>query len=66
MAKTWVSNKVDVYFEDLENEKTVRKGYSNVIENPTDEQISAFSGAVGSLYDFEKTHTILTQSHKVD
>lgn len=66
MAKTWVSNKVDVYFDDIENEKTIRKGFSNVVENPTDEQVKAFSDAVAGLYRLEKAYTVITQSHKVD
>lgn len=66
MAKTWVANKVDIYFEDLENEKTIRKGFSNISEHASDQQVSNFANAVGQLYQFEKTHAVLTQSYKVD
>lgn len=66
MAKTWLANKVDIYFEDIEQEKTIRKGFSNVIENPSDEQVRAFADAIDSLYDLDKAYTVLTETHKVD
>ncbi|HLQ75412.1 MAG TPA: hypothetical protein VK107_05135 [Alloiococcus sp.] len=66
MAKTWVANKLDVYFEDIENEKTIRKGFNQIIENPSDDQLSSFANAVGNLYKQEKTHTILNQSFKIN
>lgn len=66
MAKTWLANKVEVYFDDLENEKTVKKSFQNIVENPTDIQVKAFADAVSGLYRLDKSYTVITESHKVD
>lgn len=66
MAKTWLANKVEVYFDDLENEKTVKKSFQNIVENPTDIQVKAFADAVSGLYRLDKAYTVITESHKVD
>ncbi len=66
MAKTWLENKLDIYLEDVENDKTIRKGFNNIVEEASDQQVSDFSNAVASLYHFDKSHTVLNQSYTID
>lgn len=66
MAKTWLENKLDIYLEDVENDKTIRKGFNNIVEDASDQQVSDFADAVASLYHFDKSHAVLSQSYTID
>lgn len=64
MNKNWLSNKVEVYFEDSELEKTVRRSFNNAIENPEDTQVVSFAQAVASLTELPISHAVVVESHK--
>lgn len=66
MQKEWNKSKVDLYFEDLENEVDVRRSFQHVVETPTDAQITAFTQAVDSLSDLTSTYTVLVQEFKYE
>lgn len=66
MQKEWNKSKVDLYFEDLENEVDVRCSFQHVVETPTDAQITAFTQAVDSLSDLTSTYTVLVQEFKYE
>lgn len=61
MQKVWDKSKVDLYFEDLEEDRLVRRSFNNVIEEPSDEQVTAFTHAVDELSDYPSAHTVLVQ-----
>jgi hypothetical protein len=64
MQKHWDKSKVDLYFEDAENEKLIRRSFNNAIETPSDDQITAFTNAVDSLSEYPSAHTVLVQEYQ--
>lgn len=64
MIKVWENSKVDIYFEDAENEKLVRQGFNNLVQGVTEEEIGAFVQAVDSLHELPKSHAIVTESYR--
>lgn len=64
MQKQWENSKVDLYFEDMENEKLVRRSFRNAIEDPTDDQITAFTNAVSELSEYPSAHTVLVEEYR--
>lgn len=64
MQRAWASSKIDLYFEDLENDQLVRRGFNNTIQNPSDEQITAFTNAVDGLTELSSAHTVLVESYQ--
>ncbi len=64
MIKVWENSKVDVYFEDLENETLVRQGFNNLIQGATEEEIGAFVQAVDSLHELPSAHAIVSESYR--
>lgn len=64
MQKSWANSKVDLYFEDLENEQLVRRSFNNSIQAPSDEQITVFTHAVDTLSELPSAHTVLVESYQ--
>lgn len=61
MQKHWDKSKVDLYFDDIENEKEVRRSFRDAIEEPTEEQITEFTQAIDVLSDYPSSRTVLVQ-----
>lgn len=64
MQKEWTESKVGIYFEDLENEKLVRRSFNGVIQSPTDEQVTQFAQAIDVVSDLPSSHTILVEEYR--
>lgn len=62
MNTLFESNKLDLYFHDLVEDKETRRRFNNVIENPTQDQINGFSGAIANLTEPFNTHSLLVTS----
>lgn len=64
MIKVWEKSKVDLYFEDVENEKLVRQGFNNLKNEATEEEIGSLVGAIDSLHELPAVHAIVSDSHR--
>jgi len=64
MQKEWLKGKVDLYLEDLENDKQVKRSFSNISENLTAVQVEGFTNAIESLSVFPASHTVVVEEHK--
>ncbi len=66
MAKTWEKSKVDVYFDDIENDKIVRQGFNNLVDEAEEGDIQAFVQAIDSLHELDTLHAVVTESHRIE
>ena len=64
MLKKWEQANVELYFNDFENEKEVKQGFSNLKENVTPEQIGSFQDAISTLIDLPATHALVIEKHR--
>lgn len=64
MQKEWSESKVGIYFEDLENEKSIRRSFNGVVQSPTDEQITQFTQAIDTVSDLPSSHAILVEEYR--
>ena len=64
MKKEWNKGAVEVYFEDIENDKTVRRSYGNTIEQVTSEQVEEFTTILESLTDKPLAHAVLIEHYQ--
>lgn len=64
MLREWNGGKVAVYFDDLENEKVIRRSFSDAIEDLNEEQISQFTSAIDSLTVLPVAHTVVIEEYK--
>lgn len=63
MAKNWEKSKIDIYFDDYENDKLVRQGFNNLTNEVAEGDIQTFVQAVGTLHKLDTAHAIVTDSH---
>lgn len=63
MAKNWEKSKIDIYFDDYENDTLVRQGFNNLTNEVAEDDIQAFVQAVGTLHKLDTAHAIVTESH---
>lgn len=64
MHKEWKESKIGIYFEDAENEKSIRRSFNGVIQSPTDEQVTQFTEAIDAVSDLPSSHTILVEEYR--
>lgn len=64
MIKEWNGGKVLVYFEDVENERVIRRSYSDAVENLNEDQIAGFTAAIDSLTALPVAHTVVVEEYK--
>lgn len=64
MIREWNGGKVLLFLEDLENEQVIRRSYSDANENLSEDQIAAFTSAVGSLSALPVAHTVVVEEYK--
>ena len=63
MEKNWEKSKIDIYFDDYENDAIVRQGFNNLTNEVTEVDVQAFVEAVGRLHKLDTAHAIVTDSH---
>ncbi|GAA0350933.1 hypothetical protein GCM10008932_00200 [Alkalibacterium iburiense] len=64
MQKDWMKNKVDIYLEDALNEKTVRRSYPGLIQNLSEEQVTAFTEAIESVNELPVSHAVVVEEYR--
>lgn len=64
MIKVWEKSKVDLYFEDIENEQLVRQGFNNLIDGVSEEEVGAFVASINSLHELPAVHAIVSDSYR--
>lgn len=64
MLKYWEKSKIDIYFDDVENEQFIRQGFSNLINEVEEADVQAFVEAIGSLHELDTAHAVVTDSHR--
>lgn len=64
MIKVWEKSKVDLYFEDIENEQLVRQGFNNLIDGVSEEEVGAFVDSINSLHELPAVHAIVSDSYR--
>lgn len=64
MIKLWDKSKIDLYFEDAENNKVLRQGYNNLIDGVTEEEISTFVDSIDTLHELPVVHAIVSESYR--
>lgn len=63
MAKNWEKSKIDIYFDDYENDKLIRQGFNNLTSEVDEGDVQTFVQAVESLHVLDSIHAIVTESH---
>lgn len=64
MQKEWNKGAIEVYFEDVENEKVIRRSYGNTIEQVNENQVAGFTTAIESLTALPLAHTVVVEQYK--
>lgn len=64
MLNVWEKSKIDLYFEDENQEELVRQGFNNLIKGTTEEEVSMFVQMINSLHELPVIHAIVTDSHR--
>lgn len=64
MKKEWSKGAVEVYFEDLENDKVIRRSYGNTVDQVTNEQVEKFTTVLESLTDKPLSHAVLIEQYQ--
>lgn len=64
MAKVWEKSKIDIYFDDLEQEKLVRQGFNNLVDGTSEEDIASFVQTMNSLHELPAAHAIVSESYR--
>ena len=64
MQKEWSKGAIEVYFEDIENEKLIRRSYSNIIADVNEVQVEDFTAAIESLSELPVGHTVIVEEYK--
>ncbi|SFH80423.1 hypothetical protein [Pisciglobus halotolerans] len=64
MQKEWNKGAIEVYFEDVENEKVIRRSYGNTIEQVNEDQVAGFTAAIESLTALPLAHTVVVEQYK--
>lgn len=64
MQKEWMENKVDIYLEDLENEKTVRRSFAGAVQNLSEDQVMAFTQAIESVNELPISHAVVVEEYR--
>lgn len=64
MQKEWSKGAIEVYFEDIENEKLIRRSYSNIIADVNEVQVEGFTAAIESLSELPVGHTVIVEEYK--
>lgn len=64
MLKIWDKSKIDVYFEDELEDKFVRQGFNNLVEDAGENEISEFLQAIHSLNELPVAHAIVQESYR--
>lgn len=49
MQKEWNGSKVDIFLEDAENEKYIRRRFNGALQGLTDEQVTLFTEALSAV-----------------
>lgn len=63
MQKEWTKGSIEVHFEDAAHEKTLKRSYSNTINNVTPEQVEGFTLALESLTTFPYLQTVMVEEY---
>lgn len=64
MLKLWEKSKVDILFEDEANEKVVRQGFNNLINDVSDEELGAFIDSINSLHELPAVYAVVSDSYR--
>ena len=64
MLNVWEKSKIDLYFEDEEQERLVRQGFGHLVKDATEEEVTMFIQMIHSLHEIPVIHAIVTDSHR--
>ena len=64
MNKIWSASKVDIFLEDVENEKLVRRSCAGAHQSLSEEQVTAFTQALDSVTDLPVSHTLVIEEYR--
>ncbi|WP_080146057.1 DUF1659 domain-containing protein [Marinilactibacillus piezotolerans] len=64
MQKEWAESRVEVYFEDVANERLVRRSFNGALHSPTNEQITAFTQAIDTVSELPVSETVLVEEYR--
>lgn len=64
MQKEWDGSKVDIYLEDVENEKYVRRRFNDALQGLTDEQVTAFTQALSTVNAMPVSYAAVVEEYR--
>ncbi|MER2063061.1 MAG: hypothetical protein ABS873_00285 [Alkalibacterium sp.] len=64
MQKEWDGSKVDIFLEDAENEKYIRRRFNGALQGLTDEQVTAFTEALGTVNDMPVSYAAVVEEYR--
>lgn len=64
MEKEWSGSKVDIFLDDAENERFVRRSFSGANQLVTDEQVTEFTQALDTVSELPVSHALLIEEYR--
>lgn len=64
MLNVWEKSKIDLYFEDEDQERLVRQGFNHLVKGVTEEEVAMFIQMIHSLHELPVIHAIVTDSQR--
>ncbi len=64
MQKEWDGSKVDIFLEDSENEKFIRRRFNGALEGLTDEQVSVFTEALSTVNALPISYAAVVEEYR--
>lgn len=64
MQKEWDGSKVDIFLEDADNEKYIRRSFSGALQGLTDEQVTAFTQALSTVNELPISYAAVVEEYR--
>jgi len=64
MQKEWDGSKVDIFLEDVENEKHIRRRFNGALQGLTDEQVAAFADALSTVNELPVSYAAVVEEYR--
>lgn len=64
MEKEWNKGAVAVYFEDMANEKIIKRNYSDAVQGVTPEQVEGFTNTLETLTTLPASYIVVVEEHR--
>lgn len=64
MEKEWSGSKVDIFMDDAENDRFIRRSFSGANHLVSNEQVTVFTQALDTVSDLPVSHALLIEEYR--